>query len=85
MVGANPSTTQLSTLSPGSYATVRRIGSHAQASRLREIGLCEGQELEVLCAGDPMICRVGACRVGICVELASEVHVATPGSARSFE
>ena len=81
MVGANPSTMLLSTLSSGSCANVRHIGSHAQASRLREIGLCEGQELEVLCAGDPMICRVGACRVGICAKLASEVHVATSSSS----
>ncbi len=80
MVGANPATIQLSRLSIGSRAKVRHIGSHAQASRLREIGLCEGQELEVLCAGDPMICRIGACRVGICVKLASEVHVATSSS-----
>ncbi len=81
MVGANPSTIRLSMLSTGSCANVRRIGSHVQASRLREIGLCEGQELEVLCAGDPMICRVGACRVGICAKLASEVHVATSSFA----
>ena len=81
MVGANPSTIQLSMLSAGSSANVRHIGSHVQASRLREIGLYEGQELEVLCAGDPMICRVGACRVGICAHLASEVHVATSSSS----
>ncbi len=81
MADADPSTIQLSTLSIGSYAKVQHIGSHVQASRLREIGLCEGQELEVLCAGDPMICRVDACRVGICAELASEVHVATSSSA----
>ncbi len=81
MVGANPSTKQLSTLSVGSCVNVRHVGSHVQASRLREIGLCEGQELEVLCAGDPMICRVGACRVGICAKLASEVYVATSVSA----
>ena len=81
MVGANPSTILLSTLSSGSCANVRHIGSHVQAPRLREIGLCEGQELEVLCAGDPMICRIGACRVGICATLASEVHVATSSSS----
>ena len=81
MVGANPETIQLSFLSPGRRAKVRHIGSHAQASRLREMGMSEGQELEVLCAGDPMICRVGAGRVGICIKLASEVHVATFGSA----
>ena len=81
MVGANPATIQLSSLSIGTCAEVRHIGFHVQASRLREIGLCEGQELEVLCTGDPMICRIGACRVGICAELASEVHVATSPSA----
>ena len=65
----------LSSLAPGLTASVTRIESGDQALRLREIGLCEGQELEVLCAGDPMICRVGGCRVGICLKLASEVQV----------
>ncbi len=67
----------LSTLAPGLTASVTRIESGEQALRLREIGLCEGQELEVLCAGDPMICRVGGCRVGICLKLAAEVQVGT--------
>lgn len=67
----------LSSLAPGRTASVKCIASGDQALRLREIGLCEGQELEVLCAGDPMICRVGGCRVGICMKLASEVQVGT--------
>ncbi len=67
----------LSSLSTGRVACVQRIESHGQALRLREIGLCEGQELEVLCSGDPMICRLGACRVGICAKLAAEIRVTT--------
>ena len=50
----------LSSLSAGRVASVERIEPNSQALRLREIGLCEGQELEVLCVGDPMICRVGS-------------------------
>lgn len=67
----------LSSLAPGRTASVKRIQAGDQALRLREIGLCEGQELEVLCTGDPMICRVGGCRVGICLKLASDVQVGT--------
>lgn len=67
----------LSCLAPGRTASVKRIQAGDQALRLREIGLCEGQELEVLCTGDPMICRVGGCRVGICLKLASDVQVGT--------
>ena len=71
------STQQLSSLPAGRTVCVESITPNRQALRLREMGLWEGQSLEVLCAGDPMICRVGACRVGICAKLASEVRVTT--------
>ncbi len=76
-MNARCSSLLLSSLSAGGVASVQRIEPNAQALRLREIGLCEGQELEVLCAGDPMICRVGSCRVSICAKLASEIRVTT--------
>lgn len=76
-MGVDSSSLLLSSLSAGQLASVERIKPSSQALRLREIGLCEGQELEVLCAGDPMICRVGSCRVGICAKLAAEVRVST--------
>ena len=40
----------LSRLCAGSTGRVVGVGTHAQALRVREMGLCEGQQVEVLCA-----------------------------------
>lgn len=38
--------------------------------RLRELGMFEGQTVRVVTAGNPLICKVGDCRFGICQRLA---------------
>jgi Fe2+ transport system protein FeoA len=45
------------------------------ARRLRELGILEGRFLEVLRAGDPLICRVGASRLGMCGPLAMQIGI----------
>lgn len=65
----------LCTLRAGSNACVTGLAGDVQSVRLREMGLCEGQRIEVLCAGNPMICRVGQCRVGLCAKLAAGIQV----------
>lgn len=70
-------TVSLSCLPEGVRASVERVCADENSMRLREMGLREGRELEVICAGNPMICRVGECRMGICARLASRIAVAT--------
>jgi Fe2+ transport system protein FeoA len=45
------------------------------ARRLRELGLFEGKTIRVLASGNPLICQVGECRIGICQRLARCVAV----------
>lgn len=47
--------------------------SHAQ--RLRELGLYEGKTIQVLLPGNPLICRIGDCRFGLCHRLARHIMV----------
>ena len=50
-------------------------GENGHAQRLRELGLYEGQTVQVLLKGDPLICRIGDCRVGMCHSLACGILV----------
>ncbi len=60
----------------GATVQIRRICAESeQARRLREIGLIEGKVIHLLLPGDPLICRVGRCRVGLCRRLADAVRV----------
>lgn len=60
----------------GATVQIRRICAESeQARRLREIGLIEGKVIHLLQPGDPLICRVGACRFGLCRRLADAVRV----------
>lgn len=50
-------------------------GDSTQGQRLRELGLFEGRHVRMMAPGDPMICKVGECRLGICRRLACCVLV----------
>ena len=50
-------------------------GENGHAQRLRELGLYEGQTVQVLLVGNPLICRVGDCRFGLCHRLARHITV----------
>lgn len=67
---------RLSTWGARKPAWIRAITCPFQGLRLREIGICEGHVVEVLRTGDPLICRVGTSRMGICRRLAEHVLLA---------
>ncbi|MCG3137008.1 MAG: hypothetical protein HJJLKODD_00849 [Phycisphaerae bacterium] len=69
----------LSGLSAGERGLVVQVQANGMAVRLREVGLCEGQELEVMIAGDPMVCRVGRSRFGIGRILAEAIAINLQG------
>lgn len=50
-------------------------GTGSATLRLRELGLCEGRTVTVDCPGDPMICTIDQCRVGLAKCLAEQVQV----------
>ena len=50
-------------------------GENGHAQRLRELGIYEGQTVQVLLVGNPLICRVGDCRFGLCHRLARGILV----------
>ena len=52
-----------------------QTGSRPSDMRLREFGMLEGRRVRLLAKGDPLICRVGRCRVGLCRQLARGVMV----------
>lgn len=61
---------------PGEHVRVHAVrGSDGEAQRLRELGMCEGRTVRVVCAADPMICQVGECRFGLCRKMARRILV----------
>ncbi len=55
----------------GQDVCVQRLeGEPHHARRLRELGMFEGQTIRVLTSGNPLICKVGDCRFGLCQRLA---------------
>ncbi len=60
----------------GQFMRVRHIGAdNGHAQRLRELGMYEGQTVQVLLVGNPLICRIGDGRFGICHRLARHILV----------
>ncbi|MBI4579791.1 MAG: ferrous iron transport protein A [Planctomycetes bacterium] len=45
-------------------------GDAHHAQRLRELGMFEGRTVQVLAPGNPLICKIGDCRFGLCQRLA---------------
>jgi Fe2+ transport system protein FeoA len=50
-------------------------GDNGHAQRLRELGVYEGRTIQVLLKGNPLICRIGDCRFGLCHRLARHITV----------
>jgi len=46
-----------------------------QAQRLRELGMLEGKVICILLDSDPMICKIGNSRIGLCHRLARNILV----------
>jgi Fe2+ transport system protein FeoA len=72
----------LDQLAAGDRATIQTVGGPpALVQRLLELGLMEGEEIEVLALaplGDPMEIRCGASRLSLRRREAAEVRVARP-------
>lgn len=54
-----------------------------QAQRLRELGLLEGKVICILLDSDPMICKIGNSRLGLCHRLARNILVEPVHESRS--
>ncbi len=80
---AIPLTTSLTMLAPLRPGTVARVDWHAlappEARRLRELGLDEGVEVELLrgsgILGGPVACRIGRMTVALRRHVAGAIHV----------
>ncbi len=66
---------RLSGVAVGRTVTVRALAEGADGHRLTEMGVGAGSRVRVLCAGDPFVCQVGECRIGLCRDLAHCVFV----------
>lgn len=61
---------------PRATALITDVGSeHDDAVRLKALGLCVGQRVELIQAGDPLIVRVLGARVGLSARVAAQVLV----------
>lgn len=56
------------------------VAEPASATRLKRMGFCPGQPIDVLARGNPMIVRVAGTSVGLAKELA-RVVIVTPANA----
>ncbi|MBL8896355.1 MAG: ferrous iron transport protein A [Planctomycetes bacterium] len=73
---------ELTRLAAGSRGVVVRVESaFADAERLQALGLCEGRQVEVLRAGDPLIVKVHGSRFGLAAARASGIRVRLERSA----
>jgi Fe2+ transport system protein FeoA len=67
---ARPTRTLAATPAGLDVCVQRLDGETHHTRRLRELGMFEGQTVRVLTPGNPLICKVGDCRFGICQRLA---------------
>jgi len=70
----------LSDLSEGTARCLSIEGDGAEVVRLKRLGICAGQQLKVLQAGDPMILQVVGAQIGLSRELARRVIVEVTSS-----
>lgn len=67
---------KLSQVRPGQMVRITSVAACAGlACRIREMGLLEGRAVRVVSAGNPLICQVGHCRLGLCRRLANAIQV----------
>ena len=68
--------TTLDQVPPMQVAIVQRIDAEeVDAARLKRLGICEGRQVQLVKADDPLIVRVVGTRVGISAWLAPCIHV----------
>ena len=65
----------LDSIRVGDEVTIRSLETSQHSTRLRELGIGEGQTVKVLSTQNPMICKVGECRIGLCRCLAHCIYV----------
>ena len=72
----------LDALRPGEVADVCQIvGQDDQVRRLRELGICDGAQVEMVRCGSPCIVRLGSCRLCLRYERSLRVLVTPRVSA----
>lgn len=78
----------LASVATGQNVRIRAIrGANGDTQRLRELGLFEGRIVQVLRNDEPMICRIGHSRFGLCRRTARSIlvehteHCAAPSHA----
>ena len=59
----------------GIHTCISVSGADDATVRLKRLGICTGQEIAVLAAGDPMIVRVAGARIAVSRHLAASVIV----------
>ena len=68
--------TRLDKLPARVCAIVRKIDSEDEdIERLKTLGVCDGRQVEIIKAGDPLILRVFGSRIGMSSSLAERVWV----------
>ncbi|MCA9073559.1 MAG: ferrous iron transport protein A [Planctomycetaceae bacterium] len=67
--------TRLSDNPAGKLRCLSIDGEGAEVVRLKRLGICAGQHIRIVQAGDPMILEVVGSRVGLSRRLASRVTV----------
>ncbi|MDX1501394.1 MAG: FeoA family protein [Thermoanaerobaculia bacterium] len=69
-------TVSLSRLLPGRCGVVISVeAGDAEIEQLKAMGVCEGREVMLVQAGDPLILRVMGTRIGVSARLAASVRV----------
>lgn len=67
--------TSLTAVNTGTFECVEIHGDNEAQVRLKRLGVCEGRQVEVVRAGDPMILSAVGARIGISKALAACVQV----------
>ena len=73
----------LSRIETGTVVCIKKVAADpAVAARLRELGMCEEQQIKLLARESNLICQVCNARLGISEELADSILVeAVPAAA----
>ena len=74
-------------LSPGRFRVLFVDGEGPEVTRLKRLGLCEQQSVEVVSTGNPLIVSVAGTRLGISRSVTDQISVEpeTDQSGRSDE
>ena len=72
----------LSRIEAGSVVCIKKVAANpAVTARLRELGLCEEQQIKLLSRESNLICQVCNARLGISEELAESILVEAVAAA----